>query len=110
MHLHALTGWVLGLGPCGRNCNKSSISADTKPNRLLIERKMNDATYFGYWDSETKVTNQTLARYDITDTIRSGMDGKVFAVSERFKWEQELLKVSLPVEHNLTHKDIKYVH
>ena len=107
MQLQVMTGWVLGMGPCSRNCKESSEGASTKQTRFLMENETNDAVYFGEWQSEIKPPTSILKKTNITDKIRTGMDGKILAVSERSKWEQELLTVTLPVEDNLSHKDIK---
>ena len=108
MQLQVITGWVLGMGPCGRNCSKASLGASTLQTRLQIERDTNEPTYFGEWQSEVKQPGSPLIKTDITDMIRANMSGKILAVSERSKWEQELMTVDLPVDLNLGHKDIKY--
>ena len=107
MQLQVISGWVLGMGPGGRHSSKASLGASTKHTRFQIENETNDAVYFGEWQSEIKPLTSILNKTDITDKIRTGMDGKILAVSERSKWEQELLTVTLPVEDNLNHKDIK---
>ena len=95
------------MGPCGRHCNKSSVGQSTKQTRLQMENEMNSTTYFGEWSSEIQRHSQPLQKSGVTDKVRADMTGSVLAVSETSKWEQELLKVSLPVEDNLSHKDIK---
>ena len=108
MQLQVITGWVLGMGPCGRNCSKASLGASTLQTRLQIERDTNEQTYFGEWQAEVKQPGSPLIKTDITNMIRANMSGKILAVSERSKWEQELMTVDLPVDLNLSHKDIKY--
>ena len=108
MQLQVITGWVLGMGPCGRNCSKASLGASTLQTRLQIERDTNEPTYFGEWQAEVKQPGFMLQKTDITDMIKANMSGKILAVSERSKWEQELMTVDLPVDLNLSHKDIKY--
>ena len=102
-----ITGWVLGMGPCGRNCTKKSVGDSTKNTRLQIENDMADNKYFGEWQSEIKRPNTPINSTMVTDTVRKDMTGTVLAVSETSQWEQELMRVTLPVEDHLSHKDIK---
>ena len=102
-----ITGWALGKGPCGRNCSKHSVGDSTKRTRLQIENEMNDTNYFGQWQSEIKRVGYQVNSTIITDKVRADMNGTVLAVSEAALWEQELMKVTLPVEDNLSHKDIE---
>ena len=95
------------MGPCGRNCSKASVGNSTKPTRLQIENEMNDTHYFGEWQSEIKRAGQAVNSTKVSDRVRADMNGTVLAVSETSQWEQELMSVTLPVESNLSHKDIK---
>ena len=109
MNLEVITGWALQMGPCGRNCSKASVGMSTRQTRLEIENETNDTNYFGNWTSEIKRPGSAIVPESVTDKVRAAMSGTVLAVSETSKWEQELMKVSLPVEDYLSHKNIKYV-
>ena len=102
-----ITGWVLGMGPCGRNCTKKSVGDSTKQTRLQIENDMKDTKYFGEWQSEIKRPSIPVKSTTVTDRVRRDMTGTVLAVSETSQWEQEHMSVTLPVEDNLMYKDIK---
>ena len=109
MNLDVLTGWRLGMGPCGKTCNRTSIGSLTKQTRFQMENELNDATYFGIWNSKIKRPSQPVSSSSLTDMVRTGLSGTVLSVSEIDQWEQELMKISLPVEANISHKDVKYV-
>ena len=95
------------MGPCGRNCTKKSVGDSTKHTRLQIETGMNDTKYFGEWLSEIKRSGSPVSSTLVTDKVRADMKGTVLAVSETSQWEQELMRVTLPVGDNLKYKDIK---
>ena len=107
LHLDVITGWVLGMGPCGRNCTKHSVGNSTKLTRLQIENEMNDTNYFGEWQNEILRAGVPVNPTKITDRVRADLNGTVLAVSETSQWEQEIMRVTLPVEDNLSHKDIR---
>ena len=109
MNLDVLTGWRLGMGPCGKTCNRTSIGSLTKQTRFHMENEMNDATYFGIWNSEIQRPYQTIISSSLTDMVRTRLSGTVLSVSETDQWEQELMEISIPVEANISHKDVKYV-
>ena len=109
MNLDVLTGWRLGMGPCGKTCSKASVGSLTKQTRLQMESEMGDWTYFGTWASEIKHHGQVLSRNSVTNVIRTGLRETVLSVSETDQWEQDLMKISIPVETNITYEDIQYV-
>ena len=109
MNLDVLTGWRLGMGPCGKTCSKASVGSLTKQTRSQMESEMGDWTYFGTWVSEIKHPDQVNSQNSLTNVVRTGLHETVLSVSETDQWEQDLMKISIPVETNITYEDIEYV-
>ncbi|KAH3846508.1 hypothetical protein DPMN_088809 [Dreissena polymorpha] len=79
-----MTGWRLGSGPCGPNCNLIGVGNSTKSERTFIETKRNDSYYFGKFTVEY----QTDSKYQTTDLyITSNYTEHVVAVSTTETWE-----------------------
>ncbi|KAK3583335.1 hypothetical protein CHS0354_038946 [Potamilus streckersoni] len=107
IRLDLISGWVLGLGPCGLNCSRASINSDTNLTRKKVMQIQNDPYYFGNWTVAYKLNGDRNVQVDyINDKIYNNMVQKVIDVSEKGNWEQDWMSVPIPMISGATFMDI----
>ncbi|KAL4237882.1 hypothetical protein ACF0H5_002592 [Mactra antiquata] len=88
-----LTGWVLGTGPCGPNCDRTRVGTSTLTSRKITEQQKSNDLYFGNFTVDYAVNGNTVV--DIVNTeVHNSMTETVLAVNENAKWEQEIAQFS----------------
>jgi len=102
MSVDLLTTWVLGNGPCGplAICSEADVGRSTLSSRTSMELAEHDRFLFGnfstltrqfQYDSYPHVSQIYPTSSNVTD-----YSSTVFAVSENYAWEQELMRFKLP--------------
>ncbi|KAL3873736.1 hypothetical protein ACJMK2_036825, partial [Sinanodonta woodiana] len=91
--LDVITGWVLGLGPCGVNCSRAYITKDTTSTREEVAQKQGDSFFFGNWTVEIKGSHVI----QISQEVYKNMKERVLVVSEKARWEQDWMIVHYPI-------------
>ncbi|KAL3873707.1 hypothetical protein ACJMK2_036797, partial [Sinanodonta woodiana] len=109
VQLDVISGWVLGLGPCGINCSRASINSNTKAAREEVLQKEGDINLFGNWTVEFKTSSMNRSHViDITQFVYSSINESVVDVSEKGGWEQVWTVVRYPMIHNAPWLDIAF--
>jgi hypothetical protein len=94
---------VLGEGPCGSGCTKSDIGRSTRLTRPQVVS--NNPNYLGKFSKEH--TSNALTRLIPMDTrVNSTYNETVIAISEKGKWEQEIMHFSVIMEKDKERMDI----
>ncbi|XP_025104810.1 uncharacterized protein LOC112570537 isoform X1 [Pomacea canaliculata] len=103
-----VTGWVLGLGPCGPNCTVGDVGQSTHDRRLQTIQQRHDTTYFGGWTLEEQRRFGELADVDdVTDEVSRNLTGRVSMVSEKLQLEQEIANFYLEIDPTRAYTDIE---
>ncbi|KAL3873734.1 hypothetical protein ACJMK2_036823 [Sinanodonta woodiana] len=109
VQLDVISGWVLGLGPCGINCSRASINSNTKGTREEVLHKQGDSHFFGNWTVEFTINNIYYAHFlDINRVVYSSLNESVLDVSDKACWEQVRTVVRYPMIPNATYMDIAF--
>ncbi|XP_060593498.1 uncharacterized protein LOC132747979, partial [Ruditapes philippinarum] len=101
--IELITGWVLGKGPCGSGCTKSDIGRSTRLTRPKMVS--NNPDYLGKFSKEQK-SNASTELISMDTRVNSTYNESVIAVSEKGKWEQEIMHFSVIMEKDIQRMDI----
>ncbi|XP_052767041.1 uncharacterized protein LOC128207896 [Mya arenaria] len=103
------TNWVLGTGPCGSTCSKADIGTSTRIKRA----NLGDKFYFGNFSTDFPITNSNnpdetgrIKNIAIQTLVMQNYTEAVLAVSEKDKWEQDLMKFSFELQPNKGREDL----
>ncbi|KAL3873677.1 hypothetical protein ACJMK2_036769 [Sinanodonta woodiana] len=109
VQLDVISGWVLGLGPCGINCSRDSINSDTKATREEVLQKQGNSRFFGNWSVEFKTSSMKSSQVkDINQVVYSSLNESVVDVSENARWEQVWTVVRYPMIPDTPYMDIGF--
>ncbi|KAL3873712.1 hypothetical protein ACJMK2_036802, partial [Sinanodonta woodiana] len=107
VHLDVLSGWLLGLGPCGNNCSRLSINSNTETSREEVLQKPGNSRYFGNWTVEFRSSSMSHSQdIDLSQVVYSSINESVLDVSEKGGWEQVRTVAQLPLIPDATYMDI----
>ena len=103
-----ITGWTLGLGPCGPNCSERDLRRSTRDSRNEMLQQHGRA-YFGNWSFELNTRENGVEYQAALDDFNSKIVGEVAAVNEPMLWEQEIAEIITEIRPNIIYADIGYV-
>ncbi|KAK3591813.1 hypothetical protein CHS0354_007665 [Potamilus streckersoni] len=107
VRLDLISGWVLGLGPCGTNCSRASINSNTRYTREEVLREQGDRFFFGNWTVEAKMNGiRHSESMLINHEVYSHLTESVLDVSEKARWEQDWMVVHYPMIPGTAYMDI----
>lgn len=106
MSVDLLTTWVLGNGPCGplAICSEADVGRSTLSSRTSMELAEHDRFLFGnfstltrqfQYDSYPHVSQIYPTSSNVTD-----YSSTVFAVSEKYAWEQEVVRFKFQMKNH----------
>ena len=103
INVELLTTWVLGNGPCRlvAFCSEADVGQSTLATRNSV------GNIFGHYSIEYKIDHCYPCddlQFDPTGSNVTEYSSTVFAVSEQYSWEQELMRFKLPL--NAIYNDI----
>ncbi|KAL3836529.1 hypothetical protein ACJMK2_021953, partial [Sinanodonta woodiana] len=108
IQLDVISGWVLGLGPCGINCSRESINSKTTNSKEEILHMQGDKYFFGKWTVEYRMTHHPAAALEISDYVHDNMEERVIAMNEKAGWEQDWMTLRYHIIPNSSYIDIQF--
>ncbi|KAL3873681.1 hypothetical protein ACJMK2_036773 [Sinanodonta woodiana] len=109
VQLDVISGWVLGLGPCGINCSRASINSNTNITREEVLQKQGDSRFYGNWTVEFKTSSMRYSQViDINHVVYSSLNERVVDVSQKARWEQVWTVMRYPMIPDAPYMDITF--
>lgn len=107
MTVSLITGWVLGKGPCWKDCNKSDLGRSTLPTRALAIAAENDK-YLGEYSADYVLEgSKETTVYPMEKLKPSPITERVIDISEDAEYEQEIQTMSFIMPNDTDALDLK---